>query len=232
VSAAGRNRSAPHQPRNGVMRKLSNSSCLRLGWAKRPFDILLAAAGIVFSLPIWLCIAIGIKLEDGGPVFYGQQRVGRKGVRFCSWKFRSMIPESDARFGPKQAEERDARVTRVGRFLRATALDELPQLWNILNGDMSFVGPRALMPTEIETKSNGVAVSIQMIPGYLERHQVRPGLTGIAQVYAPRDVPRRHKFMYDRKYIRNQSFCLDVKLIFLSFWITFRGKWETREKKF
>lgn len=99
--------------------------------------------GLVLSAPLWLLIALAIKLEDGGPVFYGQQRVGRDGRRFWSWKFRSMVPDADARFGPLQARERDDRVTRVGRLLRATAMDELPQLWNIVIGDMSFVGPRA-----------------------------------------------------------------------------------------
>jgi lipopolysaccharide/colanic/teichoic acid biosynthesis glycosyltransferase len=102
-------------------------------------------------------------LGDGGPVFYRQARVGRGGRRFHSWKFRSMIPESDARFGPRQAAAADARVTRVGRLLRATAMDELPQLWSILRGDMSFVGPRALMPEEIEVGGTGAAVPIEKI---------------------------------------------------------------------
>jgi len=88
------------------------------------------------------------------------------------------------------------------------------------------------MPTEIETRGNGAAVPIQEISGYAERHKVRPGLTGVAQIYAPRDVPRRYKFMYDLRYIKNQSLWLDLKLIALSFWITSRGKWETRSKKF
>jgi lipopolysaccharide/colanic/teichoic acid biosynthesis glycosyltransferase len=122
-------------------------------------------------------------------------------------------------------------VTRIGRLMRATAMDELPQLWNIFRGDMSFVGPRALRPGEIETTGNGQHVVMEAIPGYIERHSVRPGLTGIAQIYAPRDVPRRYKFKYDLIYIENQSFGLDVRLILLSFWITFRGKWEARDQK-
>jgi lipopolysaccharide/colanic/teichoic acid biosynthesis glycosyltransferase len=95
---------------------------------------------------------------------------------------------------------------------------------------MSFVGPRALRPGEIET-GHGDHVEMEAIPGYTERHSVRPGLTGIAQIFAPRDVPRRHKFRYDRVYVRNQSFLLDVRLIVLSFWITFRGQWEKRSSK-
>jgi len=134
-------------------------------------------------------------------------------------------------YGPRQASENDHRVTRVGRFLRATALDELPQLWNILIGDMSFVGPRALMPAEIETHGDGRAVALHEVPGYDARHQVRPGLTGLAQVYAPRDVPRRKKFRYDLLYIRRQSFVLDVKLIAISVGITLASGWENRSRK-
>ena len=97
---------------------------------------------------------------------------------------------------------------------------------------MSFVGPRALMPTEIETNGNGEAIPIKEIPGYIKRHQIQPGLTGLAQIYAPRDIPRRQKFRFDLVYIENQSLLLDLKLIVMSFWITFRGKWESREQKF
>src|SRR5436309_7891582 len=109
-----------------------------------------------------------------------------------------MTPDSDAKFGPRQAAHGDARVTRVGGFLRATALDDLPQLWNILRGDMSFVGPPALVWEEIETNGSGQPAPLQKIPGYEERQRVRPGLTGVAQIYAPRDIPRRHKFRFDR----------------------------------
>jgi lipopolysaccharide/colanic/teichoic acid biosynthesis glycosyltransferase len=108
----------------------------------------------------------------------------------------------------------------------------LPQLWNIFKGDMSFVGPRALMPSEIETNGSGECVHLDEIPGYAERHCVRPGLTGLAQIYVPRDIPRKYKFRYDLIYIRRQSLWLDVKLILLSFWITFHGKWESRGRKF
>ncbi len=134
--------------------------------------------------------------------------------------------------GPVQAVENDPRVTKVGRILRATAMDELPQLWNIFKGDMSFVGPRALRPKEKEVHGNPDETSIEDIPGYKERLAVRPGLTGIAQIYLPTDALCKEKFRYDLLYIKNQSFLLDLKLIFLSFWITFRGKWESRQKKF
>jgi lipopolysaccharide/colanic/teichoic acid biosynthesis glycosyltransferase len=195
------------------------------------FDVVLAGVGLGLSCPLGALIALLVKLEDGGPVFYTQLRVGRGGVPFRGWKFRSMRPDSDARFGPRQAAERDARVTRIGRVLRATAMDELPQLWNILRGDMSFVGPRALMPEEIEVGAGGARVPLAAIAGYAARHRVRPGLTGIAQIYADRDIPRRHKFRYDLLYIRRRSLALDLRLIALSLWITLRGTWERRGTK-
>jgi len=185
--------------------------------AKRAFDVAVAAAGLVVSAPFWLLIAALIKLNDGGPVFYGQLRVGQAGVRFRSWKFRSMVPDADARFGPRQAVAADARITRVGRILRATAMDELPQLWNILRGDMSVVGPRALMPEEIEVSGDGQSVPLEKIPGFDARHRVRPGLTGIAQIYADRDIPRRQKFRYDLLYIYNWSPWLDAKIMLQTF---------------
>ena len=200
--------------------------------AKRALDVTLSVAGLVLSAPLWVALAAAIKLEDGGDVFFGQERVGEGGRLFRALKFRSMVPDAEAAVGALQAAEHDPRVTRIGRIMRSTAMDELPQLWNIFRGDMSLVGPRALRPGEIETGSDGSHVAMTDIPGYAERHQVRPGLTGVAQIFAPRDVPRRFKFKYDQIYIANQGFWFDVRLIALSFWITFRGKWEHRGRKF
>lgn len=199
--------------------------------AKRAFDLVVAGVGLVASLPVWALIALAIKMDDGGPVFYAQERVGRGGRRFRALKFRSMVPDADSRFGPRPASLDDPRVTRVGRWLRATAMDELPQLWNILRGDMSFVGPRALRPDEIEGGTGERAVPIEAVPGYSARVAVRPGLTGLAQVYAPRSLPRRHKFRYDRLYVERRTLWLDVRLILLSFWITLRGTWEVDGRK-
>jgi lipopolysaccharide/colanic/teichoic acid biosynthesis glycosyltransferase len=200
--------------------------------AKRALDLLLSSAGLVVSAPLWLAIAAAIKLESAGPVFFSQPRVGERGRLFEALKFRSMVDHAEREVGPMQAAEHDPRVTQVGRVLRATAMDELPQLWNIFRGDMSFVGPRALRPDEVEVRGGGEAIPLDAIPGFAERTAVRPGLTGVAQIYAPRDVLRRHKFRYDRLYIKRRSFGLDVRLIALSFWITFRGTWETRDRKF
>jgi len=197
---------------------------------KRTFDIVLSAAGLIGSLPLWAAIAAAIKIEDGGSIFFPQDRVGLHGRVFKALKFRSMIPNAEHASGPVQAAENDPRITRVGRLLRATALDELPQLWNILVGDMSFVGPRPLRPNEIDRGTDGTAVALSDIPGYERRHAVRPGLTGLAQVYAPRDVPRTDKFRFDLEYLDHPGLLVDVKLIAVSFWITFNGQWERRDR--
>jgi lipopolysaccharide/colanic/teichoic acid biosynthesis glycosyltransferase len=196
---------------------------------KRLFDIVLAAAGLVLSSPLWAVIAIAIRLDDDGPVFFSQDRVGRHGRTFRAVKFRSMIPDAEAGSGPVRADRDDPRITRVGRVLRATAMDELPQLWNIFIGDMSVVGPRPLRPGEIEA-AGGRLVALRDLPGYDERHRVRPGLTGLAQVYAPRDLPTAEKFQLDLQYLTQAGLGLDLKLIAVSFWITARGQWERRDR--
>jgi lipopolysaccharide/colanic/teichoic acid biosynthesis glycosyltransferase len=209
--------------------------CRRRGYVvtpKRMLDIALSGGGLLASAPLWPIIAAAIRLETSGPVFYTQARVGERGRIFDALKFRSMVHDAERGTGPLQATEGDPRVTRVGAVLRASALDELPQLWNIFRGDMSFVGPRALRPEEIDPDSRGAAVPLHSIPGFAERVSVRPGLTGVAQIYAARDVTRRQKFRFDRVYIRRQSFMLDIRLLLVSFWITLRGRWESRGKKF
>jgi len=199
---------------------------------KRIFDATLAAAGLVLSAPFWAIFAAAIKLEDGGPVFFRQPRVGLNGRVFDALKFRSMRVDAEAVTGAVQATEHDPRVTRVGRWMRVTAMDELPQLWNILRGDMSFVGPRALRPGEIEAGADGRLVALEDVPGFEYRIRVRPGLTGLAQVYARRDLPRRQKFRYDRLYVETRSWMGDLRLILLSFWISVLGRWEVRGRKF
>ena len=198
---------------------------------KRAFDILVSGAGLIVFAPVSMLIALAIKAEDGGPVFFTQERVGRGCTVFNAYKFRSMVVDAERLTGAVQATANDPRVTRVGRLLRATAFDELPQLWNILRGDMSVVGPRPLRPGEADTTADGVHLPLSAIRGYQQRHLVRPGLTGIAQVHAARDLPRTGKFRYDLLYQRKSSFCLDIKLIVQSFWITARGRWEDRGPK-
>ncbi len=212
------------ESRNGIV-GLGRVACV-----KRVFDITFAALGMVVTVPLWLSIPIMIRLDDGGPVFFRQSRSGLRGREFFVTKFRSMIVDAE-RDGARQAVRGDARITRVGRWLRATAMDELPQLWNILVGDMSVVGPRALRPGEIEAEGDGRLVRLEDVPGFALRSSVRPGLTGVAQVYAPRELPRRQKFRYDRLYIRRQSFRLDVQLILLSLWVSLSGSWEHRGRQ-
>jgi lipopolysaccharide/colanic/teichoic acid biosynthesis glycosyltransferase len=196
---------------------------------KRPFDVALALLMLVVSAPVWLAIACAIKLEDGGPVFYRQERWGRGQVRFQVLKFRSMVAHSDRDFGVRQATRNDRRVTRVGGVLRATGLDELPQIVNILRGEMSFVGPRALATEERD--ANGVSIVYEDTPGFARRLLVRPGLTSLATIYLPKDASSRLKFRTDVLYVSRISFWLDLRLVALSFWISFRGKWETRSNK-
>lgn len=197
---------------------------------KRLFDLALSGAGLVLSAPLWVVIAAAILIEDGRPVLFAQDRVGRGGATFRAFKFRSMVPDAH-RQPPRQAGADDPRITRVGRLLRATAMDELPQLLNIFRGDMSMVGPRPLMTGEIEIRGDGTLVPLSAIPGYGARHAVRPGLTGLTQVVASRDITRARKFRLDEIYVRHAGFCFDLYLVAVSFWITARGRWESRSRK-
>lgn len=191
-------------------------------WAKRGLDALLAAIGLLLSAPIWGVLAAAIKLEDGGPVFFTHTRVGKDGNVFRAIKFRSMV---DGDHQAVKGHPDDELITSVGHFMRKCALDELPQLLNILKGDMSLVGPRALPPEESAQENGGRPMDLAEIPGYVFRHRVRPGLTGIAQVRAPRHIPYRHKFRYDCFYVRKRNFLLDLRLIARSLWVSVTGKW-------
>lgn len=200
---------------------------------KRPLDIFLAVVGLVLSSPIWLIVSIAILFSRDGSVFYRQRRWGRGGTPFILYKFRTMVatPKEDQEHHEvTQAVVNDERVTRVGRVLRATGMDELPQFFNILKGDMSFVGPRALAFDEAFTV-NGRKMTYDQAPHFPKRQAVKPGLTGLATIYLPKDAPPEAKFAKDLEYIEKQTFGLDLKLIFLSLWISVRGKWESRETK-
>jgi lipopolysaccharide/colanic/teichoic acid biosynthesis glycosyltransferase len=194
---------------------------------KRGGDFSLAALGIVATLPLLLIIPVLIKIEDGGPVLFFQERWGRNKKKITVYKFRTMTYKSCANGNESvQSGHNDARITRVGIFLRKSGLDELPQLVNILKGEMSFVGPRSLPINEKQISEDEMTRHLpdEMIPGFEERSFMKPGLTGSAQVYADRTIPRKKKFKYDLFYRKKQSLWLDIRLIVISAWISFIGR--------
>jgi exopolysaccharide biosynthesis polyprenyl glycosylphosphotransferase len=173
---------------------------------KEVVDVGIAAVLLLFSLPV-VCVAVGcIKLTSTGPMFYRQRRVGRDSKEFVMYKLRTMIDRAEATTGPVLAGIDDERITRVGRFLRATRIDEIPQLFNVLNGTMSLVGPRPERPEFVEE-------FLQTIPGYAERLQVKPGLTGLAQVNSEYHTTAEYKLKYDLAYIYNYSLWLDMRIL-------------------
>ena len=182
---------------------------------KRLFDVLFALFGIVAFAPIVGVIALAIKLDSPGPILYKQERTAQFGGTFPVYKFRSMITDAEAETGAKVSEEDkgevDPRVTRVGRVLRQTHLDEIPQLWSILVGEMSVIGPRPERPeidAEIETE----------VVGWRKRWFVKPGLTGLAQISDATGYEPAKKLQYDVEYIRRQSFWLDLKIVGRQIW--------------
>lgn len=197
---------------------------------KRFFDYSLALIGMFIFSPLWLIITWAIWIEDRGPIFYIQERAGYKGGIFKGLKFRSMVKDAEKDIGPVQAKNNDPRITKIGRLLRKTAMDELPQLLNILKGEMSFVGPRALRPAEIELSGDNRALDIFQVPGFKMRATVQPGLTGVAQIYASRHLLREEKFKYDLWYVRNHSLRLDIILILKSVMISLNRRWDREAK--
>ena len=181
---------------------------------KRMMDLVLCAIAMIPAAPIMAVIALAIKLEDGGPVFYRQKRLTRNGVEFDILKFRSMIVDAEKYDGAVLATEKDPRITRVGRFIRPLRLDELPQLLNILKGDMSIVGPRP----ERKVISDEYCKDI---PEFAYRLKVRGGLTGYAQIYGKYNTSPYDKLRLDLMYIENYSLLLDVKLILRTLRILF-----------
>lgn len=181
---------------------------------KRLLDVALSASALVLFLPVFLAIAIAIKLESRGPALFIQERWGKDQKKIQVFKFRSMYLESCDASGVQQTIAGDARITRVGRFLRASNLDELPQLINILSGDMSFVGPRC---HPVGMLAAGMRYE-ELVPGYHLRHAVKPGLTGLAQINGLRgpttDAEKAiTRIRYDRLYVRNASIWLDMRII-------------------
>lgn len=199
--------------------------------AKRLIDLMLASTMLLITSPVWPLIALAIKLEDRGQVFYRQLRWGQDGRRFRTFKFRSMGQRASEDLEVRPAEVGDSRVTRVGQVLRASGLDELPQILNILRGEMSFVGPRPLAVGEILEEDEEGIRTVEDVPGFFDRLSARPGLTSLATIYLPKDCDAEKKFRYDLAYVRRRNLWMDLRLIATSFWISIRGKWESRDHK-
>lgn len=198
------------------------------GFSKRPFTLALkrfvdftaSAAGLVFALPVWLVVPAAIRLDSPGPVFFRQERMGERGRVFDVLKFRSMRADAEKESGPVWAGKADDRVTRVGRFIRKARIDEIPQLFNVLRGDMSFVGPRPERPFFVEQLQRD-------IPYYLQRQTVKPGLTGLAQVkysYGSTVEDALEKLRYDLYYIKKLGFWMDLSVIFETVKVVLFGK--------
>src|SRR5581483_5062554 len=177
---------------------------------RQMISVTIALTGLLLMLPIIPFVILAIKLDSMGPVLYRQQRVGRNNVPFHVYKFRTMTQDAEAKTGAVWAEANDPRITRVGKFLRASRLDEIPQLWCVLRGDMAFVGPRPERPEFVEWLT-------KEIPYYPVRHVVRPGVTGWAQVrykYGNTVEDAKEKLQYDLYYIKNISLGLDLLIMF------------------
>jgi sugar transferase (PEP-CTERM system associated) len=187
---------------------------------RRALNFLLALAGLVLSLPLLPFIVLAVKLDSPGPALYRQKRVGKRGSTFFCYKFRTMRQDAEADTGATWAADDDPRITRTGKFLRASRLDEIPQLFCVLKGDMHFVGPRPERPEFVDWLT-------KEIPYYGVRHVVRPGITGWAQVqykYGNTMEDAREKLQYDLFYIKNASVGLDLLILFQTVKIVLLGR--------
>lgn len=193
-------------------------------YSKRIMDIVGSLIGIIILSPLYLLIAILIKLDSKGPIIFSQERVGLNGQKFKMYKFRSMVVNAEElkeklkkrneRKGPMFKIKQDPRVTKIGRFIRRTSIDELPQLINVLKGEMSLVGPRPSLPKEV----------MQFESWMLERLDVKPGLTCYWQVQGRDDIPFEEWMELDIKYVRQRNMWIDIKLIFKTFTVLIGDK--------
>jgi len=187
------------------------------GPAKRVFDVLASAAGLILLAPVFLTVALLIKLTDGGTVFFGHKRVGRQGRPFKCWKFRTMVananevlvqhlaanPEAETEWLETQKLTHDPRITGIGKFLRKTSLDEFPQLWNVLRGEMSLIGPRPIVRSELDRYGKDRRYYLL----------VRPGISGLWQVSGRSNTTYERRIELDRMYLENWSYAQDVKIL-------------------
>ena len=182
---------------------------------QRVLNIILSLIGLAIGIPLVIIFAIRIKIEYNGPITYKQERLAKGGKRFYIYKLRSMRTDAE-KFGAQWAEKDDPRITKVGRFIRKTRIDEIPQLFNILKGDMSLIGPRPERPQFTEQFN-------REIPGFINRLAVKPGLTGWAQVNGGYDMTPAEKLVEDIYYIKNRSVLLDFKIIFKTVAVVLTG---------
>jgi len=183
--------------------------------ALRGLDLVIAGSGLILLSPALVFVAVAILLTSGSPLFYRGLRVGRHGRIFDMYKFRTLAPDAESRLGPYYGEElsrrTEAEVTALGRLLRAAQLDEIPQLWNVLRGDMSMVGPRPIRPTFFERLAHE-------IPQYWQRLVVRPGLSGFAQTRMGREEAWAEKLAHDLEYIADRSVGLYLRVVAATIW--------------
>ena len=182
---------------------------------KRALDVTFSLIGTAVSSPILLAVAAAVKLDSKGPVIFKQERLGKDGKVFEMYKFRSMCVGAEHMGTGQYSYKGDSRVTRVGKIIRATSLDELPQFINILKGDMSFIGPRPLIPEESHIRELRREYGV---------YSVRPGLTGWAQVNGRDCLSDEEKAEYDREYIERRSLLFDAKIFFRTIWVVLTGK--------
>ncbi|QBR72082.1 exopolysaccharide biosynthesis protein [Beijerinckiaceae bacterium] len=204
-----------------LLRQSNNSQYTVGGKTKRVFDVLVAIATLIAALPLFFCVFIALKLTDPGPVFYHHVRVGRGGRRFPCIKFRSMVVNSDEVLksvlenDPERRDEwmrtqkliNDPRITPMGQFLRQSSLDELPQLLNVIRGDMSLVGPRPIVPAEMPRYGDKLDLYLQ----------ARPGITGIWQISGRNDCEYKKRIEMDANYVRHWSFAADISILIRTF---------------
>ncbi|MFC6990540.1 sugar transferase [Haladaptatus sp. GCM10025707] len=218
--ATGVNAKIHERHADGVLTKGSNHETIRAvdiepwDWqdymVKRAFDVVFSLVGLVVLAPVMVLLALAVKLDSKGPIFYSQERTAERGETFQVYKFRTMLPESEDSTPISDAE--NTRITRIGRILRITHLDEIPQLWSILKGDMSVIGPRAVWTNEELHLEDGMGA-------WRKRWFVKPGLTGLAQINGVSSTSPRAKLRYDMEYIQKQSFWFDMKIVVRQFWV-------------
>lgn len=208
----GRIKDVVYDAKEGMIADYSNERQMSLAscWLKRSLDVLGSVVGLVIFSPVFIFIGVFIKREDNGPIFFRQERIGYQGKPFTLYKFRSMTTTAESDGNPKLCQKQDKRLTHIGRFLREHHLDELPQLWNVLKGDMSFVGPRPERRFFIDK-------IISINPSYKLLYQLRPGLFSTATLYnGYTDTMEKmlERLRMDLEYLHNRSLWMDIKIIY------------------